>query len=139
MTTSLSPSSTTTSVTMVTISTNTESASDTRSRDNFSANLHKFSGRKSNNSANQWWTLLIQWCTLHAFSEQQLFGRFVFHLRYFALPPLSKSTLVNLKGAFLVRFGKTRNNFDIDELDIKQQLDERAEEYISRIQQLACD
>lgn len=68
-----------------------------------------------------------------------MFGRFVFHLWYFALPPISKSTLVNLKEAFLVRFGKTRNNFDIDELDIKQQLDERAEEYISRIQQLACD
>lgn len=80
-----------------------------------------------------------QWCTLHGFSEQQILGRFVFHLRYFGLPPLSKSNSVNLKEAFLVRFGKTRNNFDIDELDIKQQLDETAEEYISRIQQLACD
>lgn len=58
---------------------------------------------------------------------------------YLVLPPLSKSTLVNLKGAFLVRFGKTRNNFDIDVLDIKQQLDETAAGYISRVQQLACD
>lgn len=58
---------------------------------------------------------------------------------YLALPPLSRSTHVNLKEAFLVRFGKTRNNFDIDVLDIKQQIDETDEEYISRIQQLACD
>lgn len=58
---------------------------------------------------------------------------------YLALPPISKSTLVNLKEAFLVRFGKTRNNFDIDVRDIKQQLDETAEEYISRVQQLAGD
>lgn len=50
------------------------------------------------------------------------------------MPPLSKSNIENLKEAFLDRFGKT-----IDELGIKQQLNERAEEFISRIQQLACD
>lgn len=54
----------------------------------------------------------------------------MFHLKYFALPPLSKSNIENLKEAFLDRFGKT-----IDELGIKQQLNES----ISRIQQLACD
>lgn len=88
--------------------------------------------------------LFIQWCSLHAFTEQQILGRIVFHLTdmaqqwYLSLPESSRSTLQQLKSSFLARFGK-QNSFHLDVLDIKQMPDETCEEYISRIQQLACD
>lgn len=109
-----------------------------------SAQLPKFSGKRGNVSATQWWMLFIQWCSLHAFTEQQILGRIVFHLTdmaqqwYLSLPESSRSTLQQLKSSFLARFGK-QNSFHLDLLDIKQMPDETCEEYISRIQQLACD
>lgn len=109
-----------------------------------SAQLPKFSGKSGNVSATQWWMLFIQWCSLHAFSEQQILGRIVFHLTdmaqqwYLSLPESSRSTLQQLKSSFLARFGK-QNSFHLDVLDVKQMPDETCEEYISRIQQMACD
>lgn len=57
---------------------------------------------------------------------------------YLSLPESSKSILQQLKSSFLARFGK-QNSFHLDVLDIKQMPNETCEEYISRIQQLACD
>ena len=109
------------------------------------AQLQTFSGKASKVSASQWWTLFIQWCTLHTFTEPVILNRFVFHLSgmaqqwYLALPPQAKNTLANLKEAFFTRFGKAKNSFDLDVLNIRQQPQETAEEYITRIQQMACD
>lgn len=84
----------------------------------------------------------MQWCTLHSFTEAQVLNRFVFHLSdmaaqqwYLAFPSAAKTTLPNLKESFFVRFGKTKNSFDID----GQQADESAEGCITRIQQMVCD
>lgn len=86
----------------------------------------------------------MQWCTLHSFTEAHILNRFVFHLGdmaqqwYLAFPSAAKTTLPNLKESF-VRFWKTKNSFDIDVLNIRQQADESAEGCITRIQQMVCD
>lgn len=41
------------------------------------AQLPKFTGKVSKVSASQWWTLFMQWCTLHSFTEAQILNRFV--------------------------------------------------------------
>lgn len=87
----------------------------------------------------------MQWCTLHSFTEAHILNRFVFHLGdmaqqwYLAFPSAAKTTLPNLKESFFVRFLKTKNSFDIDVLNIRQQADESAEGCITRIQQMVCD
>lgn len=87
----------------------------------------------------------MQWCTLHSFTEAHILNRFVFHLGdmaqqwYLAFPSAAKTTLPNLKESFFVRFGKTKNSFDIDVLNIRQHADESAEGCITRIQQMVCD
>lgn len=97
-------------------------------RDN-GVQLPKFTGKSGKVSATQWWTLFIQWCSLHSFSEQQILGRIVFHLAdmaqqwYLSLPETSRSTLQSLKS----RLGK-QSSFNLDVLDIKQQIDETCEE-----------
>ncbi|XP_062621227.1 uncharacterized protein LOC134282859 [Saccostrea cucullata] len=109
-----------------------------------SVQLPKFSGKSGNVSATQWWMLFIQWCSLHSLSEQQILGRIVFYLTdmaqqwYLSLPQSSRNTLQQLKASFLLRFGK-QNSFNLDVLDVKQKIDESCEEYITRIQQMACD
>ena len=109
-----------------------------------SVHLPKFSGKTGNISATQWWTLFVQWCALHSFNEQQILGRIVFHLTdiaqqwYLSLPESARTTLQQLKSSFLSRFGK-HNSLRLDVYDIKQRKEESCEEYISRIQQMACD
>lgn len=84
----------------------------------------------------------MQWCTLHSFTEAHILNRFVFHLGdmaqqwYLAFPSAAKTTLPNLKESFFVRFLKTKNSFDIDVLNIRQQADESAEGCITR---MVCD
>lgn len=58
---------------------------------------------------------------------------------YLALPSAAETILTNLKESFFVRFGKTKNSFEIDVLKIRQQADESAEKCITRIQQVVCD
>lgn len=141
-TTTASSSTTTASIPTATI-TSDSSPTTIMQRDN-GVQLAKFTGKSGKVSATQWWTLFIQWCSLHSFTEQQILGRIVFHLAdmaqqwYLSLPETSRSTLQSLKSAFFSRFGK-QSSFNLDVLDIKQQIDETCEEYITRIQQMACD
>ena len=129
---------------MATISTNTDLFLCER-KDSVPANLPKFSRKTSYLSASQWWASFIQWCILHTFTEIQIVNRFLFHLSdlaqqwYLALPVPARSSLANLKDSFFLRFGKANNDFDIDVFNIRQEVDESAEEYITRIQQKVWD
>ena len=100
--------------------------------------LQKVTGQRV---ASQWWTLFIQWCTLHNFVDNGVCAAFPFHLAdgapmlwYNNLAEIIRTNMDQLKTAFLAKFGSANNIFDVGLLRIKQKEDESVDDFFVRME-----
>ncbi|CAG2254636.1 unnamed protein product [Mytilus edulis] len=106
--------------------------------------LTKFTEKQS---AKQWWTLFMQWVLYHSMTEAATLAAFPFQLGdnvlqwYLNSDDSVRTSLNNLKQAFLKRFSPDKTLFDTNVLCIKQIPGENVDDYVAMVikQTAECD
>ena len=107
--------------------------------------LEKYDGKSS---ASQWWSFFMSWSLLQNMTEERQCAAFGFQMDpgiprnwYVSLTNTIKESLDQLKAAFLDRFGKKSDYFDVDVLQLKQRTTEKVEDFLLRLDQAlaACN